>query len=188
VLGLGALEYAVLAPAACIAAIVLLVHSQGPPNFGLTLPWAIAVPVGTAAALVSLRFRDRWTKGWRRHVGRAVEAVGVVRSIAGRPLAHGGGLAGMALYWFGDVFTLWAALHAFVAAAPSVLALILGYATGYALTRRSLPLAGAGIVESLLPFALGWVGIELAPAVAAVVAYRVCKPLAPARACRDRAA
>jgi hypothetical protein len=38
-----------------------------------------------------------------------------------------------------------------------------------------LPLGGAGVVEGLLPFALGWVRIALAPAVLAVVAYRAMK-------------
>jgi len=51
------------------------------------------------------------------------------------------------------------------------------------LTRRTLPLAGAGAVEALLPFALSWCGISLAAAVLAVFAYRVCNlwlPLLPA--------
>jgi uncharacterized membrane protein YbhN (UPF0104 family) len=51
--------------------------------------------------------------------------------------------------------------------------LILGYATGYALSRRTLPFAGAGAVEALLPFALTWVGVPLAPALLAVFAYRL---------------
>src|SRR5205823_2297852 len=40
VLGLGALEYAIVAPAACIAAIVLLVEGKRPPDGGFTYPWA----------------------------------------------------------------------------------------------------------------------------------------------------
>jgi uncharacterized membrane protein YbhN (UPF0104 family) len=78
----------------------------------------------------------------------------------------------MGLYWIGDIACLWATLHAFQAVTPPVPQLIVGYATGYALTRRALPLGGAGVVEALLPFALGWVTIALAPALLAVVAYR----------------
>jgi len=62
---------------------------------------------------------------------------------------------------------------------------VVGYATGYALTRRTLPLAGAGAVEALLPFALTWVGYGLPSAVLAVFAYRVFNlwlPLGPAAA------
>jgi uncharacterized membrane protein YbhN (UPF0104 family) len=78
----------------------------------------------------------------------------------------------MSLYWAGDISALWACLNAF-SGRPSVSALIVGYATGYALSRRTLPFAGAGAVEALLPFALTWVGVALAPALLAVAAYRV---------------
>jgi uncharacterized membrane protein YbhN (UPF0104 family) len=49
---------------------------------------------------------------------------------------------------------------------------IIAYATGYAATRRSLPLGGAGVTEFLMTYALYWVRQPLAPALAAVVAYR----------------
>jgi uncharacterized membrane protein YbhN (UPF0104 family) len=66
---------------------------------------------------------------------------------------------------------------------PDIAALIIGYATGYALTRRTLPLGGAGSVEVLVSFALAWAGIPLAKAVLAVCAYRLFNlwlPLLPA--------
>ena len=50
--------------------------------------------------------------------------------------------------------------------------MILAYATGYAATRRSLPLGGAGVVEVLMTYSLYWMRQPLAPALAAVVAYR----------------
>jgi uncharacterized membrane protein YbhN (UPF0104 family) len=49
---------------------------------------------------------------------------------------------------------------------------IIAYGTGYAATRRSLPLGGAGVTEVLMTYALYWVGAPLAPALAAVVTYR----------------
>jgi uncharacterized membrane protein YbhN (UPF0104 family) len=55
---------------------------------------------------------------------------------------------------------------------PGVGKVIIAYATGYAATRRSLPLGGAGITEFLMTYALYWVRLPLAPALAAVVAYR----------------
>jgi uncharacterized membrane protein YbhN (UPF0104 family) len=91
----------------------------------------------------------------------------------------------MAVYWAAEVFVLWVCLAAFNGDTPSVAAVVVGYATGYALTRRTLPLAGAGAVEALLPFALVWVGYGLAPAVLAVFAYRIFNlwlPLGPAAA------
>jgi uncharacterized membrane protein YbhN (UPF0104 family) len=93
------------------------------------------------------------------------------------------GPVGTAVYWFGDIVCLWACLQAFTHGTPDIELLLIGYATGYALTRRTLPLAGAGAVEALLPFALSWTGISLAAAVLAVFAYRVCNlwlPLIPA--------
>jgi uncharacterized membrane protein YbhN (UPF0104 family) len=89
----------------------------------------------------------------------------------------------MAVYWAGEVFVLWVCLAAFTHHTPSVAAVVVGYATGYALTRRTLPLAGAGAVEALLPFALTWVGFGLPAAVLAVFAYRIFNlwlPLFPA--------
>src|SRR3954452_2716253 len=60
VMGLGALEYALLAPAACVVAIQFLAHGSHKPAPGLTLPWAIAVPLGFAAALIAVEKRDRF--------------------------------------------------------------------------------------------------------------------------------
>jgi uncharacterized membrane protein YbhN (UPF0104 family) len=105
--------------------------------------------------------------------------------LARKPLLGAGAVAGMALYWLGDAFILWAALRGFLAHAPDIPTLLVAYATGYALTRRSLPLAGAGVVGALLPFALHWVGFAFAPAVLAVFVYRIYNlwlPLLPALA------
>jgi uncharacterized membrane protein YbhN (UPF0104 family) len=88
----------------------------------------------------------------------------------------------MAVYWAAEVFVLWVCLAAFTRDTPAVTAVVVGYATGYALTRRTLPLAGAGAVEALLPFALTWVGYGLPSAVLAVFCYRVFNlwlPLGP---------
>src|SRR6476620_7409423 len=49
VIGLGALEYVLLAPAACASAIIILAHGSATPNLGLTLPWAVCVPLGFVA-------------------------------------------------------------------------------------------------------------------------------------------
>src|SRR3954452_21014812 len=69
VLGLGALEYALLAPAACIVAIQLLADGHSP-SLALTLPWAISVPLGFVAAWWAVEKRDalRAHKGRRRHL------------------------------------------------------------------------------------------------------------------------
>jgi uncharacterized membrane protein YbhN (UPF0104 family) len=183
VLGLGALEYAMLAPAACIVAIQLLADGHAP-SLGLTLPWAISVPLGFIAALWAVEHRDslRMHPGRRRHLAHALDSIHVLKCLFVRP-RHILAPLGTAIYWFGDIFCLWACLQAFTHGTPSISLLLLGYATGYALTRRTLPLGGAGAVEALLPFALHWCGISLAAAVLAVFAYRVFNlwlPIIPA--------
>jgi Lysylphosphatidylglycerol synthase TM region len=183
VLGLGALEYAMLAPAACIVAIQLLADGHSP-SLGLTLPWAISVPLGFIAALWAVEHRDtlRVHPGRRRHLAHALDSIHVLKCLFIQP-RHVLGPLGTAIYWFGDIFCLWACLQAFTHGTPSISLLLLGYATGYALTRRTLPLGGAGAVEALLPFALHWCGISLAAAVLAVFAYRVFNlwlPIVPA--------
>lgn len=78
----------------------------------------------------------------------------------------------MTLYWAAEIVAVYAALRMFgVALNPA--RVVLAYGTGYVVTRRSLPLAGAAITEVLLTFALHWVGAPLAPALAAVVTYRL---------------
>jgi uncharacterized membrane protein YbhN (UPF0104 family) len=185
VLGLGALEYAVLAPATAIAALIILVKGE-PIDKSLTLPWLIGVPAGALVTIAALRWKGRFRrKGWRMHLYDGLRAIELLFRILRRPLTGGLALLGISLYWLGDIFCLWAALHVFYAHTPPIAQLLVGYATGYALTRRTLPLGGAGVVEALLPFALGWVAIQRAPAVLAVAFYRgvnLWVPLIPALA------
>lgn len=183
VLGLGSLEYAVLATGAFVCSIFLLddPHAQR----AVTLSWAIGVPVGTALALVAVHYRKWICRGRLAGIlGPPLEAIGVVGQILASPRRHGAAaFTGMAVYWAGEVFVLWVCLAAFTGHTPSVTEVVVGYATGYALTRRTLPLGGAGAVEALLPFALVWVGYSLSAAVLAVFAYRVFNlwlPLGPA--------
>ena len=184
VLGLGALEYALLAPAACIAAIAVLASGVAKPAPVLTLPWAIAVPVGFALALWAVGHRQRFQgkDGWREQLSQGLDSIYVLRCLFSRR-KHLAGPVGTAVYWFGDIVCLWACLQAFTHGTPDIEILLIGYATGYALTRRTLPLGGAGAVEALLPFALYWSGIALPAAVLAVFTYRVFNlwlPIVPA--------
>jgi uncharacterized membrane protein YbhN (UPF0104 family) len=78
----------------------------------------------------------------------------------------------MAIYWAAEIVALYAALRLFDVGVDAAHA-VAGYATGYALTRRSMPLGGAGATEILMSLALHWVGVPLARALPAVVAYRV---------------
>jgi uncharacterized membrane protein YbhN (UPF0104 family) len=178
VLALGALEYAVLAPAALICAVVLLFGTGGHVQHAMTYPWIAVVPGFLAALWVSSpkraeRLSDPGNGGrvrqWFAHL---VAGIVKLRLLLTRPTLHWPGLVGVSLYWLGDIACLWAALKIYNAEI-STPALILAYATGYVATRRSLPAGGAGLVEVLMTFALVWVGVPLAPALLGVVTYRL---------------
>lgn len=173
VMSLGILEYAVLAPAAFGAALALLLQHINA-QAGLLPSWVIGVPAGTVVTLLLLPRRQRLRRrGWLRHrLARSLDAISAtLQMLRSQP---NGSLAaiGMALYWAADIAVLGACLALFGGHHASIAALVVGYSTGYALTRRSLPLSGAGAVEALLPFALSWVSVPLAEAVLAVLAYR----------------
>ena len=191
VLALGALEYAILAPAALCSAIAILVDGENVP-LTITLPWLAVIPGAFAAVWVSspkraTRYAD--ARGGGRLLqafAHAVAGLAILRSMfVAPPREHGLGLIGTALYWAGDIACLWGALQVFGNPRLSLPALILGYATGYVLTRRSLPAGGAGIVEIALTFALHWVGFPFVRALLGVVVYRLFNlwlPILPALA------
>ncbi len=192
VLALGALEYAVLAPAALCAAIAILVDGEDI-SLGLTLPWLAVIPGALVAIWITSPARARRYATHDPGAGRI--RGGFAHSVAGLsmlrrmlvapPREHGLGLLGTAAYWAGDIACLWGALQLFGNPRLSTPALIIGYATGYVLTRRSLPAGGAGVVEIALTFALHWVGFPFVRALLGVVVYRLFNlwlPIVPALA------
>jgi uncharacterized membrane protein YbhN (UPF0104 family) len=181
VLGLGALEWALLAPAAWLAALLLLVTGDHRPLGSLLWPWAVAVPLGFAlglwAAAPSRRERLR-PSGWQDRLRRALRGVGILPGLARESRCRAAWL-GMALYWSLDIAGFYGALR-FIGPRLNLGEVVLAYATGYALTRRSMPLGGAGVTEALMTFALHWTGLPVLPALAAVVVYRVFNFVLPA--------
>ncbi len=176
VLALGTFEWAVLAPVTCVTAIVLL--AQGAHIMpSLLWPWALAVPPCAALAVWASRpGHSQWLaqKGGRR-VRLLVEMLegidGVRLLVTEDPLRKVGAWWGITLYWAADMLALWASLRTF-GIHLGLGKLIIAYSTGYAATRRSLPLGGAGATEALMTFALYWLRQPLAPSLAAVLLYR----------------
>ena len=78
---------------------------------------------------------------------------------------------GFAVFWAGDIITLYAALRAFEVH-PAVPALVLAYSTAYVVTMLPLPAGGSGGIEAGLAFSLNAVGIPLAQALVATLVYR----------------
>lgn len=174
VLALSALEWVVLAPAACVAAIVLLISGSSARG-SLLWPWAVVAPIGLAIGLwaTAPERTYKWLEQGRMDgAAQAIEAIRIVHRLLRRPSSGWQAWLGTAGYWLADIAALYAACRLFGLRLDAA-AVIVAYGTGYVLTRRTLPLAGAGIIEFLLTLALHWVGEPIGPALAAVIAYRV---------------
>ncbi|HTU29809.1 MAG TPA: hypothetical protein VMF07_10530 [Solirubrobacteraceae bacterium] len=172
---LSALELALLTPAAWLCALLLVGNVSVPQS--ATIPWVIGVPVGFALAIAGAIMGSRQTvpaqargagKAWRELLVGLAAALQLLRDRRRGPLSA----TGIAIYWAADIAALWAALR-FVSVAVPLPRLVLAYATGYLLTRRTLPFAGVVVTEGLMAVALVWVGVPLAAAVPAVLVYRL---------------
>jgi hypothetical protein len=172
--GLAGFELGVLALGGTATAIAVLALGSSTPPPDFTLPWAvIPVPGFLLAFWLAERYRDRFLgrPGWRGPVGNFLESIHLIRAMFANPRRYGLAVAGMALFWAGDAFAVWAGMAAFgfQMGAP---ALFVGYATGMVFTRRTAPLAGGAILILCLPLTLSGSGAPLAVAVVGVAAYR----------------
>ena len=182
VLGLAVIEYLLLAPVACVCALILALGTRHASPL-LTWPWIVGVPVGFLLGWWVTHPRILgYFKGSRGRVQSWIAdllgGVEILRSVARHPLEHAAAIVGVAVYWTAEIVCLGFALRCF-GVRISVPALILAYATGYAASRRSLPLGGAGTIEALLTVALIAVHVHAAPALIAVLGYRVVNFLIP---------
>jgi uncharacterized membrane protein YbhN (UPF0104 family) len=172
VAGLIALEWGVLAPFACLSAIVLLIGGARVMG-SLLWPWALCVPAGFGLGLWLTHPGRKHTLLRRSgHLAGVLDGVGMLHRCIRAPAKTSPAWLSMMLYWAAEIVALYAALRMF-GLDLSIARVVLAYGTGYVVTRRSLPLAGAAFTEVLLTFALHWVGAPLGPALAAVVVYRL---------------
>jgi uncharacterized membrane protein YbhN (UPF0104 family) len=124
----------------------------------------------------------------RRGIAHGLRAVELLRSLTNVFAGCWIAWAGMTLYWALDIASFYGAAR-FIGLHMNVAEAILAYATGYALTRRSMPLGGAGVTEALLTFSLHWVGQPVPASLAVVVVYRAFNfvlPAVPAMLVRPR--
>jgi len=191
VLGLGLLEYVTLSLAALVASLLLMFGLDGHLGLGGTLPGLIILPAAALGYWLTTPGRAQRLAHPRRDAGTVrkkfadwVGAAVFVRRLLTSPAEHGAGVVGNAIYWTGDIVCLWAALQ-LVNVSISWSLLVLAYSGGYVLTRRALPVGGAGVVEVALTWALVGVGVNFAPALNAVLVYRLFNfwlPIVPALA------
>jgi uncharacterized membrane protein YbhN (UPF0104 family) len=181
VAGLAGLEHGVLAIGGTAAAIAVLALGRSQPPLDFVLPWAvIPIPGFLVAFWLAPRYRDRFRDrpGWRRHVGIFLESIDLIRRMFARPGQWWPALAGMAVFWVFDAFAAWAGLAAFGYQAD-VAALYIGFATGMVFTRRTGPLAGAGVLALVLPVTIWCTGSPFGVAIVGVFAYRILALLLP---------
>jgi hypothetical protein len=84
----------------------------------------------------------------------------------------------MAVFWAADAFACWAGLAAFGYQMDAA-ALFVGFATGMVFTRRTGPLAGAGVLALVLPVTIWYSGAPFAVEIAGVFACRILALLLP---------
>lgn len=202
VLGFNTLEWALLGTFAAVAAMFVLAGRGSGAPLAMTLSWIIVVPVCIALAAVvsspkraprlsqaeAVRHDGRKAFAWstlKKGIADGIGGVVVVRHLVLSPRAHPSAILGFAVYWFGHLLTLYAALRAFTQSSIVLAALVLAFATGYVATALPLPGGGSGGIEAALAFSLHGVGVPLAPALLAALVYRFFTfwlPLLPALA------
>jgi uncharacterized membrane protein YbhN (UPF0104 family) len=187
IFAIGALEWALLAPAACISAIVLLVGGDHRPMPSTLWPWAVAVPAGfvlgfSFVSKLGKKGLDESRSGLLGSFNRAVLGAWMLKGLARDPALGWRSVLGMASYWALDIASFYGAVR-FIGLRTNLGEVVVAFATGYALTRRSMPLGGAGMCEALMTFALHWMGHPIPESLAVVVVYRLFNfvlPVVPA--------
>lgn len=175
VAALSIVEYLILAPAVLVAAIVALANHSNIAS-ELTIPWVIGVPSGLIAAAILIANRGRAKKINQALAGSLDK---LIKEFTGlRAINRFLILGGIGLYWASELASLFAALRIFDAAL-NLPAIIIAYATGYVLTRRSLPSSLIGITIALLILSLHWVGLSYATGFLVTYAYLIVNILMP---------
>jgi uncharacterized membrane protein YbhN (UPF0104 family) len=183
ILGFNGLFYVAFAAVAWTAALFAATGVWGDAPLALTVPWLVVVPLFVAAAvLVTQPARvERLARLdgslVRRSVSYAIAAARWAREVlldpAGRKM-----VAATAVYWAGNLLSLWASLRSVGVELP-LPELILAYSVGHAATILPLPLGGAGGVDAALTYSLTAVGVPLATALVAVGVFRLFAFWAP---------
>jgi hypothetical protein len=174
---LAGLEHGVLALFGTAGAIAVLIEGLPKPPGDFSYPWAvIPLPGFLIAFWAAERYRERLRSGggwanWRGRLAVFLDSIHLVREFFRRPFRGEPAVLGMTVFWAAEAFSVWAGLAAF-GFRMNVGALVVGYATGLVFTRRTGPLAGAGVLMCVLPATIFYSGAPLAVAVVGVFAYR----------------
>jgi len=169
------LEHGVLSllgTAAGITVLIMALHAP-PPDF--SIPWAvIPVPGFLLAFWLAGRYESRLrdADGWRGKLGAFLQSILLIRQLFTHDLRRHPAVIGMFVFWLAEMFAIWSGLAAF-GYNMNAAQLVVGAGTGMLFTRRTGPLAGAGILMVALSVTIWQSGAPFAVAVAGVFAYRV---------------
>ena len=175
VASLAGLEQGALAIVGCGVAIVALTALRSAVSAGAALAWAVVpVPGFIVAFWLASRYRGHFgdSTGRRAVAGTLFESIHVLRGLFTHPVRWSPAIIGMAVFWAADAVAVWAGLETFGFGMNAV-ALFIGFASGMVFTRRTGPLAGAGVLALILPLTISYCGAPLAVAILGVFAYRI---------------
>lgn len=177
---LGGLEHGLLAIVGLLASLAVVVMGYRAPPPSVTWPWILAPLPGF---LLAFHLAGRLgpglegRTGWRGRLGDFLAAISLIRRLFRRP-SRWAALVGMELFWIGDGFAVWAALACFGYHMNGA-RLAVGLATGAVFTRRTGPLAGAGVLMLVLPLTLWYAGAPLSVALLGVALFRLVSVWGP---------
>lgn len=171
---LAGLEHAVLAFPCSAAAIYTLAVGLPKPPDDMKYPWSIAPWIGFAIAFWAAERYRKQLRGrgkWHERLAILLDTAHLIRTMFRQPLRYWSSLGGMLFFWLCDMFALWAAIAAFGFRMNGAAEMV-AFGTAMIVTRRTGPLAGAGILMAALPPTLWYCGAPWAPAMLGVFAYR----------------
>ena len=158
---------------------------------GVTVPWLVGVPAIALAGrwFTAPRRVAHWTTARSEGLLPRALATGVAATYRVRrslQTADGRRVFGWAaVYWVGDILSLWAALRAF-GAQPGITVVCVAYTTGYLVQSLPIPLIATGGMDAATTFLLHLLGVPLETALVAVVAHRLFAfwlPVVPGSIC-----
>ncbi len=179
VIAVETMRWAVLAVALFLAGLAVLFGLSSRPPWPVAAAWAAAMPACFAGAVwfSSPSRRERYSldtgRKMKRALGVAIKGLVYLRElIVSRGPLRRRALAGAVTFWVGDLLCAYAALRAF-GTAVGLIALILGYATGYLAEALPLPAGGSGGIEAAMTGGFVLAGAPLSSALLGAVTFRL---------------
>jgi uncharacterized membrane protein YbhN (UPF0104 family) len=179
VIAVETMRWAVLAVALFVAGIAVLLGVSSRPPWPVAAAWAAAMPACFAGAfwISSSPRKERFAPGnggrLRQALGIAIQGLVYLRELIASPgPLRRRALFGALIFWLGDLICAYAALRAF-GTAVAVIALILGYATGYLAEALPLPAGGSGGIEAAMTGGFVLAGAPLSSALLGAVTFRL---------------